>query len=145
MVRFRSTAIVLLAMTLPAKAADLIAGPVEASVVRVVDGDTIEVEALVWPGHRVRVAIRIRGIDAPELRSRCAAEKVAARVARSELERIVGLERVFLVNVGPDKYFGRAVADVKTANGAGVAEQMAEKALVRLYDGGTRVPFCRDG
>jgi Xaa-Pro aminopeptidase len=65
----------------PASGAE-IARPVRAELVRVIDGDTFIVDALVWPGHRVRVSIRLRGIDAPEMRSRCAAEKEAAIRAR---------------------------------------------------------------
>ena len=49
-----------------------IAGPVTARVIRIIDGDTIEVDAHPWPGHAVRVSVRLRGIDTPERRSRCA-------------------------------------------------------------------------
>ena len=48
-----------------ARAADFIAGPIAVTPVRVVDGDTFVGDALIWPGHHLRVVIRIRGVDAP--------------------------------------------------------------------------------
>jgi hypothetical protein len=34
-------------------------------------------EAEIWPGQTLRVNIRIRGIDAPEMKSRCVGERTA--------------------------------------------------------------------
>lgn len=121
---------------------DLVAGPVEARVLRVIDGDTLEAEARIWPGHLVRVAIRIRGIDAPELRGGCAAEKAAARLARSALADLLAGADVRLRNVGADKYFGRVVADVTTAGGDDLAGRLIGLAMARPYDGAARTPFC---
>jgi hypothetical protein len=55
-----------------------VAGPVSARIVRIIDGDTLEVEAHPWPGHSVRVSVRLRGIDTPERRSQCADQRAAA-------------------------------------------------------------------
>ena len=71
-------------------ARDIIAGPIFADVVRVRDGDSVEVVAHVWPGHDVRVSIRLRGIDAPELRARCGPEKIKAIAARARLVQLLG-------------------------------------------------------
>jgi len=79
----------LLAMSLaglqPAGAGQDFAGPVAARVVEVLDGDTFVADAHVWPGQTVRVNIRIRGIDAPEMKSRCVREHSAAIEAREVL------------------------------------------------------------
>lgn len=122
--------------------AEMLAGPVEARVLRVIDGDTFIAEALVWPGHRVEVSIRIRGIDAPEMRSRCGAEKQAAQQARAALERLIGGRPVQVANIGGGKYYGRVVADAVTADGTAVAPALLALAVVRAYGGGRRVPFC---
>ena len=74
----------------PASAAKLFRGPVEAIVVEVLDGDTFLAEAFVWPGHTVRVNVRIRGIDAPEMKARCDAERAAALKAREALASLFG-------------------------------------------------------
>lgn len=123
-------------------AAETMPGPVEARVLRVVDGDTFVAEALVWPGHAVRVSVRIRGIDAPEMRSRCAAEKRAARRARAALERLIGGAPVSVSNIGGGKYYGRVLADVTNAGGEELGPALMAAALVRAYQGGRRVPFC---
>src|SRR5690554_2795248 len=80
--------------------AEVLAGPVEARVLRVIDGDTFIAEARVWPGHTVKVSVRIRGIDAPEIRSRCTKEKAAAGKARDMLASLVADGAVKLFNIG---------------------------------------------
>jgi micrococcal nuclease len=119
-----------------------LAGPIEARVVRVIDGDTFEADALVWPGHTVRVNVRIRGIDAPELRTSCGAEKAAAVEARDVLATLLVSGSVQVRNVGADKYYGRVVADVVTGDGDDIAVEMVRLAVARSYDGGTRPAFC---
>ena len=131
-------------VTSPLAAAEL-PGPVEARVVRVVDGDTFEADALVWPGHMVRVKVRIRGIDAPELRARCASEKQAALAAQETLTGLLLGEGIQVRNVGADKYFGRVVADVETGDGSDVATRLLAMNVARPYDGGKRVPSCPSG
>jgi micrococcal nuclease len=59
-------------------AGEEVAGPVRADVVRVLDGDTIEISAQVWLGLRLTSHVRIRGIDTPEIRGECASEKLMA-------------------------------------------------------------------
>lgn len=120
-----------------------IAGPVTAEVIRIIDGDTIEVDAHPWPGHAVRVSVRLRGIDTPERRSRCADERAAAQMARAELERLVaGFQTVELINVSGGKYYGRVLADMR-AGSRDVASAMLESGLARAYQGGKRErPHC---
>ncbi|WP_340159290.1 thermonuclease family protein [uncultured Hoeflea sp.] len=131
----------------PAMAADKqwrsIAGPVSAQIIRIIDGDTLEVDAHPWPGHAVRVSVRLRGIDTPERRSRCAAQRAAAQMARDELERLLsGFETVELVNVAGGKYYGRVLADMK-AGSRDIAVAMLESGHARPYKGGKRhKPKC---
>lgn len=116
-----------------------IAGPVAARVVRIIDGDTLEVEAHPWPGHAVRVSVRLRGIDTPERRSRCPDQREAARLARNELERLVsGVATVELINVSGGKYYGRVLADLK-AGPRDIATAMLASGLARPYQGGKRL------
>lgn len=117
-------------------------GPVEAEMLRVIDGDTIEVRALIWPGQSLRVHVRIRGIDAPELRSRCRHEREAAVRARDVLASRLASGRVELSNIGGDKYYGRVLADVSAANTADVGASLLEAKVVRPYEGGRRPPYC---
>lgn len=120
-------------------------GPIEAEVLRVLDGDTVEARALIWPGQSVRVSVRIRGIDAPEIHSRCAREREAAGRARDMLAGLVAQGRIALTNIGGGKYYGRVLADVATPDEADVAALLLEAALVRPYRGGRRQPYCAGG
>lgn len=130
-----------LVSVLPAHAASF-KGPVEASVVTVLDGDTFLADAHVWPGQSVRVNIRIRGIDAPEMKSRCLAERSAALEARAVLSDLLGGGKVTISNIGGAKYYGRVLADVDTGNGEAVSEILLTLRLVRPYWGGRRESWC---
>lgn len=121
---------------------NLFPGPVRAQVLDVLDGDTFLAEALVWPGHSVRINIRIRGIDAPEMKCRCEQERVAALRARAALAEMIGAGGISISNIGGGKYYGRVLADVTTEQGAGVAAALLERALVRGYGGGKRESWC---
>lgn len=126
----------------PALARELIVGPVEADVVRVRDGDSLDVIAHIWPGHDVRVSIRIRGIDAPELRSRCKSEKRQAQAARARLRDLLGVGRVQLNDISGGKYYGRVLASIATISGQDVKKAMLKSGLVRPYKGRKRKSWC---
>src|SRR6185312_332928 len=40
-----------------------------ADVLRVIDGDTFEARVHVWPGLDITTKVRLRGVDAPEMRA----------------------------------------------------------------------------
>ena len=134
--------ILLVAACTPAVAAKSFTGPVEAKVLRVIDGDTFVAEAQIWPGHSIRTSVRIRGIDAPEMRSRCEAEKKAARRSRAVLARLIGDGPVTISAIGGAKYYGRVLADVADARGRPVAAHMLGLGMARPYEGGKREAFC---
>ncbi|MEC5292445.1 thermonuclease family protein [Aurantimonas sp. C2-6-R+9] len=119
-----------------------IAGPVEARVIKVRDGDTIMVEAFIWPMQSVHVAVRLRGIDAPEHRGGCAAEKAAAQVATDRLKQLVGGGNVTLTVISGDKYFGRVLASLSASDGSDVADRLLREGLVARYEGGKRRDWC---
>jgi endonuclease YncB( thermonuclease family) len=118
-------------LLVPATAvASSIAGPVAATVERVIDGDTVRVSARIWVGHTVSVSVRIAGVDAPEIfRPRCAAEKDRAREAKAFVETLLGDGDVTLHGVVNDKYGGRVVASIETAEGADVGDALLEEGL----------------
>jgi micrococcal nuclease len=116
--------------------------PVQARVVKVLDGDSFSVDALVWPGTSVSVSIRVRGVDAPELRSKCPHERWLARQARAGLAERLALQAVSLHNIDGDKYYGRVLADVKLADGSDLAQVLLENRMVRPYGGQRRKGWC---
>jgi micrococcal nuclease len=127
-----------------ALAAEEVAGPVQADVVRVLDGDTIEISAQVWLGLRLTSHVRIRGIDTPELRGECASEKAMAARARDRLTRLAGAS-IRIAHIADDKYAGRVIADAAAADGTDLRDAMLASGLARPYDGGTRGDWCAVG
>lgn len=125
----------------PAKA-ETISGPVPAIVERVVDGDTLAVRARVWLGQDVHVLVRVRGIDAPELRGRCATEKRDAVRASRQAADVLADGAVTLFRVEGGKYHGRVVADVQLTDGRDLGTVMIETGAARRYDGNARAGWC---
>jgi endonuclease YncB( thermonuclease family) len=123
-------------------AAETLAGPVRAQIVSVIDGDTLEVSAEIWPGQRIETKVRIRGIDAPERKAKCASERQRAERARLALADLVGQGPVFLTRIGGGKYYGRVLADVRTVSGLDVGAGLLRMELAAAYDGGKRVSLC---
>ena len=130
------------APSLQAKKRETIKGPVLAKVLNIYDGDTIDVLAKVWPGHQINVRVRIRGIDAPEIRSKCSSEHSAALSARDRLREFIAGKPVLLTNIKGGKYFGRVLANVKTHSGQNVKNVLLASGLVRPYRGKKRASWC---
>lgn len=125
-------------------AAEEVAGPVKAEVLRVIDGDTIEIRAQIWLGLALTSHVRIRGIDTPEMRGACLEEKALAAAARDRLAELAG-GTIRLANISDDKYFGRVLADVTASDGTDLGSAMLASGLARPYDGGTRGDWCPVG
>jgi endonuclease YncB( thermonuclease family) len=146
-VRSFSFALGLLAtcLTSAGTAGEQLAGPYPAKVERVVDGDTLSVRVRVWLQHDLSVSVRLRGIDAPELRGRCDSEKLRAEAAAKALATLVAERPVTLTSIEGDKYFGRIVADVATSDGADIASLLVAGGFARAYSGGARGSWCEIG
>lgn len=117
-----------------------IAGPVEADLVSVIDGDTVMVNARPWPQQTISVLVRIRGIDTPEMHAKCANARQLALAARDVLAEALasGSGKLSLSSISGDKYFGRVVADISFDNGHDAASAMLASGLARPYDGGRK-------
>ncbi|WP_438751197.1 thermonuclease family protein [Pararhizobium sp. O133] len=120
-----------------------IAGPVSAEIIRVIDGDTILVAARPWPQQTMEVFVRLRGIDAPELKSSCAATRDAGRQAREALTDLIRDQpEIQLFHISGDKYFGRVLADISFSDGRNPAQEMLSAGYVRPYGGGRKSKEC---
>jgi endonuclease YncB( thermonuclease family) len=111
-------------------------------VVRTIDGDTFEARVHLEPGLDLTTRVRLRGIDAPELKAACAEELQMAEAATAALRALLGEGGVAISNVGADKYDGRIVADVSTRRIANVSAAMLGGGYVRRYGGGHRNGWC---
>jgi endonuclease YncB( thermonuclease family) len=111
-------------------------------VLRVIDGDTFLARVHVWPGIDITTKVRLRGIDAPEMRARCEDERTRALAARDGLTQILGQGEVGISRVGQDKYGGRVDAAVATASTPDVSQALLARGLARRYFGGRRESWC---
>ena len=94
------------------------------------------------PGQDVMTRIRLRGIDAPELKASCAEELRLAEAATTALRDFLRQGEVAVTNIGPDKYQGRVVADVATKRTGNVSAALLAAGHVRSYNGGHRNGWC---
>ena len=87
------------------------------------------------------IPVRFAGIDTPELKGDCAAERALAIQARDFLvARLATAVRVDLHSPARDTYFrlnGRLLAD-----GQDLSLALITANLARPYDGGKKLPFC---
>ena len=113
-------------------------------VTSVYDGDTFRATIKAWPqliGERI--GIRINGIDTPEMKGKCQAEKLLAREAKQHTVALLrDAKTVELRNMKRGKYF-RVVADVYV-DGKSVGQSLITSGLAVRYDGGTKTKdWCR--
>jgi len=111
-------------------------------VVRVIDGDTFEARVHLWPGLEMTTRVRLRGIDAPEMKSACAEELRMAEAATEALRALLVSGDVSIFNIGPDKYNGRVVADASTRQAPSVSSALLAAGHARAYQGGKRSGWC---
>ena len=104
-------------------------------LVRVRDGDTfvINIEGIPEVFGK-EIAIRIRGIDTPELDDSRKEIKEIAYKAKFELEDLLySSKKIVLYDLGRDKYF-RVLASVK-ADDIDVGKYLIQKGLAKKYTG----------
>lgn len=118
-----------------AAAADL--GPVNADVLRVLDGDTVEVRAAIWLDQSLVTKVRLAGVDAPDRDCPAERERTAERV-----RGLLGPNTV-LSSIQWGKYAGRVLARMATRDGADLSDVLVREGLAKTYGGkGPRPRFC---
>jgi endonuclease YncB( thermonuclease family) len=113
-----------------------------AEVMRVLDGDTFEARVNLWPGLEITTRVRLRGIDAPEMKARCGEERAKAEAARDALRNLLDQGDVGISHVTLDKYGGRVLADASTRVTPNISEALLDAGAVRPYSGGRREGWC---
>ena len=115
-------------------------GPYQIQNPRVYDGDTVYADILIFPFQTVKMGIRIRGIQAPEIRTKRDCEKANGYEARDFLADIMSKsDRWTLVEVEPGAYNGRVIGDL-IVDGSFVSELMLFGGHAMEYDGNGKAP-----
>ncbi len=100
-------------------------GPVKGQVIRVIDGDSLEVTVMIWLDVTLTTKVRLANIDTPEIwRPACAKERAAGEQAKALVERFVGFGQVQLFDIHYGKYAGRVVARVENAKGEDLSQAL---------------------
>jgi micrococcal nuclease len=104
-------------------------------VLRVVDGDTVDVLIdLGFSTHR-KIRVRLDGIDAPETRTRDAAEKLRGYAAKSWLETKLTEAKVVSIKTiksGSTGKYGRYLG-ILYADGVNLNQSMLKEGLAKVY------------
>lgn len=108
---------------------------IDFTIIKVRDGDTFIIDIPNIPDvFGNNIAVRIRGIDTPELNDKREEIRKISIQAKEELERLLySGNKIILYDLGRDKYF-RLLASVKVGN-IDVAEYLIKKGLAKSYDG----------
>lgn len=113
-------------------------------VLRTIDGDTFLARVHQHDGRDFVARVRLRGIDAPEMKASCRQEQDKAEASTDALRDLLGQGGVTISHLGPDKY-GRILADVATRRTADVSATMLAGGFARSYNGGHRDGWCAKG
>ena len=111
-------------------------------IISVYDGDTFRVDIDALPEIVGKnIAIRILGIDTPEIQGKCEQEKLLAIKAR-DLARdyLNNAKSIHLKNLSRGKYF-RLLADV-FVDDFNLADALLEKGLAVKYSGKEKSSWC---
>lgn len=108
------------------------------TVTSIYDGDTFRANIKEWPPIvGLKIPIRVAGIDTPEIRGKCQAEKILARQARQiTIDALNNAKVIKLQNIKRGKYF-RLVAIVMVDD-INLGNILINKNLAVAYDGGKK-------
>ena len=146
MIRFLAALALACALAAPTAAAPT-GQTYTATVVRVVDGDSVVVAIPAWAATPFgTISVRIAGIDTPESRkppAKCAAEVVLGKAASAFAKGLVKPgDAVVVTYQGLDKY-ARVDGALTLPDGRDWAAVMLGNGMARAYDGGTKSSWCR--
>ena len=109
-------------------------------VLRVVDGDTVDVLLDLSFGVFRKVRIRANGIDAPESRTRNKAEKKLGLAAKARMKKLCA-KKIYVesLNGGKLDKYGRLLANLYTEeDNTDICKTLIKEGYVIKYDGGKK-------
>ena len=112
-------------------------------VISVYDGDTFRVNIdSLPPIVGKNIAIRVNGVDTPEIRGKCQYEKNLALEARDFVRgKLANAKEIKLTNLQRGKYF-RVVANV-LVDGVSLEQELLDNELAYEYSGGKKLSWCK--
>lgn len=118
----------------------------EWKVLRVIDGDTVEIEAPYLPKPlKPKLSIRVYGVDTPEksFRAQCPEEAALGQAASEFTKKLVANATMTMVEIREwDKYGGRVLGDV-WLDGRSLTAMLIENGYAREYYGNKKESWCK--
>ena len=116
-----------------------VVNPTYGKVVNVYDGDTITLSFFLNGKGPFRHNIRLRRIDAPEIKTKDMNEKATALRSRDILRQLILNKVVCIKEHGLEKW-GRLLCEVYIGD-INISDYMLKNKLAVKYDGGTKTKF----
>ena len=110
-------------------------GPYRAQLFSVHDGDTFRLRVLLWPSMAIESVVRLRGVDTPELQSKCQTHRRQAQLAKDFAQKHLSSGHVTLSGISKGKYYGRVIAKVTLPNGQDLTSLLIDEGLGEAYKG----------
>lgn len=114
-------------------------------VLRVIDGDTVEIEAPYLPPPLAqKLSIRVYGVDTPEKgwRGQCDKEKALGAAASKFTQDLVNNAQTIMVELRKwDKFGGRVLGDL-WIDGKSLTALLIENGYAREYHGEAKQSWC---
>ena len=113
------------------------------TIVRWVDGDTVDVQVDLGFTITANQRVRLAGIDTPEMHSTNADERAKAGLSRFYAQSIAPVGAAVMVATAKaraDDKYGRWLAKITLADGRDVATTMIGAGFGKPYDGGKKEP-----
>lgn len=107
----------------------------KAKVVKVIDGDTVDLDIDVGFNITIRQRVRLMGIDTPESRTKDLAEKEKGLKAKHLTEECALKAKDTVVKTYKDDKYGRMLVDL-ICDGVNVNKKLIDAGFAWSYDGG---------
>ena len=117
------------------------------TVRRVIDGDTIDVDADLGFDVSIKLRLRFAGINTPESRTRNLEEKALGKAATAFLKKTLAAAETVEFESHDRGKFGRVLATpfiTKGGKRTDVCKLMIREGHARSYDGGKREPWIKE-
>lgn len=125
---------------------NVFANPYNYRVIRVLDGDTLEIDAPFLPKELKQVLkLRIIDVDTPEKGSRalCESERIKADDATRFTQKVVSMSIKHEIYFEQwDKYGGRVLGDIYL-DGKSLKSMLITSGYAIPYDGGKKTNWCK--
>lgn len=106
-----------------------------AEVLRILDGDTIEVSLDLGFNLRQRMLLRLAGINTQELNDKSESKRATAFEAKKFVDSHIGGDSVITETVKPKDKFGRWLANVYLDDGRCLNQLLLDNGLAQPWDG----------